>query len=285
MAYNYVANFHDGLDHATYGMPDDYPHTPRNRMPVSIDIYNNDVTNMHDNCFEADGAMHNIRIFRNRCFNAATGAMSPQPIFGGPAYFIRNVVYNGAYGPLKIHNSPSGVLVYQNTYVGEIAQLSPASNLHFRNNLVLGQKMRPLVFAIDTFTNYSSSNYNGFSPNRESEFAYQWNSPKFETAADYRNPLMVRQFRTLREYADATGQDRQSREIDFSIFQNAQAPDFGNPTRVIGQDEIDLRLRAGSAAVDAGLVLPNITDAYTGKAPDLGAYEYGKELPHYGPRN
>jgi hypothetical protein len=285
MAYNYVANFHDGLDHATYGMPDDYPHTPRDRMPVSIDIYNNDVTNMHDNCFEADGAMHNIRIFRNRCFNAATGAMSPQPIFGGPAYFIRNVVYNGAYGPLKIHNSPSGVLVYQNTYVGEIAQLSPASNMHFRNNLILGQKMRPLVFAIDTYTNYSSSNYNGFYPNRESGFAYQWNSPKFETTSDYRNPLVARQFRTLREYADATGQDRQSREIDFSIFQNVPAPDLGSPTRVIRQDEIDLRLRAGSAAVDAGLVLPNITDAYTGKAPDLGAYEYGTDLPHYGPRN
>jgi hypothetical protein len=36
---------------------------------------------VHDNCFEADGAMHNIRIFNNRCFNVATGGMSPQPIF------------------------------------------------------------------------------------------------------------------------------------------------------------------------------------------------------------
>ena len=55
--------------------------------------------------------------------------MSPQPIFGGPAYFIRNVVYNGVYGPLKIHGDPSGIVVYQNTYVGEVAQLTPASNM------------------------------------------------------------------------------------------------------------------------------------------------------------
>jgi hypothetical protein len=285
MAYNYVTAFHDALDHATYGMPDDYPKTPRDRMPVSIDIYNNDVTNMHDNCFEADGAMHNIRIFRNRCFNAATGAMSPQPIFGGPAYFIRNVVYNGAYGPLKIHGNPSGFLVYQNTFIGEVAQLTPASNMHFRNNLILGQKMRPLVFAIDTFTNYSSSDYNGFFPNPGAKFSFQWNSPAFGTRMDYKNALVTRQFRTLKEYSDATGQDRHSRNIDFSVFRNAPPPDIAHPTRVVKTNEVDLRLREGSAAIDAGVPLPNVTDGYTGKAPDLGAYEFGQELPHYGPRN
>jgi hypothetical protein len=42
--------------------------------------------------------------------------------------------------------------------------------------------------------------------------------------------------------------------------------------------------REGSAAIDAGGVLSNIMDGYAGKAPDLGAYEMGEELPHYGPR-
>jgi hypothetical protein len=46
----------------------------------------------------------------------------------------------------------------------------------------------------------------------------------------------------------------------------------------------DLRLRAGSAAVDAGQVVPNINDDYTGAAPDLGAYELGQPMPHYGLR-
>jgi hypothetical protein len=31
-------------------------------------------------------------------------------------------------------------------------------------------------------------------------------------------------------------------------------------------------------------VLPNITDGYLGRAPDLGAYEFGVPPPHYGPR-
>ena len=46
----------------------------------------------------------------------------------------------------------------------------------------------------------------------------------------------------------------------------------------------DLRLRPGSAAVDAGVRLPNVNDGFTGSAPDLGAYEVGQELPVYGPR-
>ena len=46
----------------------------------------------------------------------------------------------------------------------------------------------------------------------------------------------------------------------------------------------DLRLRSGTGAVDAGQVLPNFNDGYAGKAPDLGAYERGSALPHYGPR-
>ena len=45
-----------------------------------------------------------------------------------------------------------------------------------------------------------------------------------------------------------------------------------------------LTLKAGCNAIDAGAVLPNINENFVGKAPDLGAYEHGKGLPHYGPR-
>lgn len=283
VAHNRVSRFHDGLDHATYGMPDGYPNVPRERMPVSIDVYGNDVSNVHDNCFEADGAMHNIRIFDNRCFNAATGAMSPQPVFGGPVYFLRNVVYNGVYGPLKIHADPSGIMVLQNTYVGEVAQITPASNMHFRNNLILGQNARPAVFAIDTYTPYSSSDYNGFMPNAGSEYSYQWTAPDGD-AANFESERPVRRFATLAEYAAATGQDTHSIELDYSVFRDAAPPDFSDPTRLYSADEVDLRLRPGSAAVDAGTPLPGVTDGYSGEAPDLGAYESGAPLPQYGPR-
>jgi hypothetical protein len=295
MAYNRVRGFHDGLDHATYGMPDGYPNTPRDRLPVSIDIYNNDVSVVHDNCFETDGAVRNIRVLRNRCFNAVLGAMSPQPIFGGPVYFIRNVVYNAWWGPVKIHGEPSGIYYLNNTYVGEFKQLTPASNMHLRNNLILGQGTQPRVFALDTFTNYSTSDYNGFRPNPESKAAFSWNSPPFDVVRDFyeghkaaENPtpiaLTQRTFPTLAAYAKATGQDRHSKVVDYDVFVNAPKPDFTDPTHVVAVDAVDLRLKKGAVAIDAGTPLPNITDGFRGRAPDLGAYEYGAPLPQYGPR-
>jgi hypothetical protein len=65
---------------------------------------------------------------------------------------------------------------------------------------------------------------------------------------------------------------------------NAKAPDLTDPTRLVSPEQVDLTLARRSRAVDAGIVLPGITDGFGGRAPDLGAYESGKELPHYGPR-
>jgi hypothetical protein len=56
----------------------------------------------------------------------------------------------------------------------------------------------------------------------------------------------------------------------------------GEPARVEPQH---LPLKASGKAVDAGVVVPNVSDDFEGKAPDLGAYEFGRELPHYGPRS
>jgi hypothetical protein len=38
---------------------------------------------------------------------------------------------------------------------------------------------------------------------------------------------------------------------------------------------MDFRPRKNSPLIDAGRVIPGITDNYNGKAPDIGAYEYG----------
>jgi len=61
-------------------------------------------------------------------------------------------------------------------------------------------------------------------------------------------------------------------------------PDKADPQRLYNPEDFDFRLRPGSKAVDAGVELPSITDGFTGKAPDLGAYELGQPLPEYGPR-
>ena len=48
--------------------------------------------------------------------------------------------------------------------------------------------------------------------------------------------------------------------------------------------DADLRLSAGSSAVDAGQTLPGLINGFHGSAPDVGADELGDPLPQYGPR-
>jgi len=284
VAYNYAANWHDGIDIATYGNPDGTPNENPDRVPVSIDFYNNDFTNMADNCIEADGGAHNIRVFRNRCFNSAGGAFSAQPIFGGPAYFYQNLAYDTTTGgPIKFVDTPAGVLMYQNTFFGQGTRMGPAANVHFRNNLMLGDGYVDPVMNLRTSTNYSTSDYNGFRPNPGVEDAFEWNSPPYEVAADYRNQA-TRRFKSLKEYSDATKQEQHSVLVDYNVFVKASAPNKDDPQHLYNPADFDFRLQAGSAAIDAGTLLPTINDDFTGRAPDLGAYELDRPLPHYGPR-
>jgi hypothetical protein len=303
VAYNYIADFHDGINVETYGNPDGtvasgsgvygpkYP--PRefwDRRPVAIDFYNNYITNSHDNPIEIDGSMHNVRVMRNMLINHPSHAFCNQPAMGGPIYWIRNIAYNLPGGSTRLTTGASGVLFYNNTILSETE--GTLQNTHWRNNLIFGQSAGPVLFDINSFTNYTSSDYNGFSPVPGSDIAFAWNTPPAGVLADYPGPeksplLETREFATLAEYSQATGQDQNSIMLDYSTFRDVprlDATDIANLQNVYDADDFDFRLTSGSAAIDSGLHLPNVNDDYNGSAPDLGALEAGGEIPHYGPR-
>jgi hypothetical protein len=310
VAYNYVANFHDGIDIETYGNPDgshaiDGPHYPPkeywDRRPVAIDYYNNYMTNFHDNAFEIDGSMHNVRVMRNMMVNSASHPFCNQPAIGGPIYWIRNIAYHAPGGSTRMTNGAAGVLFYNNTILTE-TNAGSSANVHWRNNLMLGENSAPPIFSVTTNTNYSSSDYNGFRPNPEAAYSFQWNSPQWNIPADYsgmlvaspgrggagaNSTLTMRRFATLAEYSRETHQDQHSVTVDYDVFVNVprlDAKDVKNVQKLYKAEDFDFRLKAGSAAIDKGVILPNVTDAFTGLAPDLGALELGQPLPHYGPR-
>ncbi|HEX4273449.1 MAG TPA: hypothetical protein VHZ32_18805 [Rhizomicrobium sp.] len=276
VAHNYVANFHDAIDNATFGVPSDKP----GEYGASVDFYGNDMFNITDNCIELDGGVHNMRAFENRCANTAQLAYSTQPIFGGPAYIYRNIAYNDvASGALKLLDNPSGILIYNNTFVGSAGSLGPASNFHFRNNLIVGDGWKRPIFQVKTFTPYSSSDYNGFGPNAvPGNFA--WDGPPFGSA---NGGKVHKAYDTLADYQKGSGQDAHSVKVGLDAFVNVKPTDEGDPRKLYLPESMDFRLRPRSAAIDKGVELPTITDGFAGKAPDLGAYEFGSTPPHYGP--
>ncbi|MFN3326536.1 MAG: hypothetical protein ACK5AZ_23820 [Bryobacteraceae bacterium] len=281
IAHNAIAYFHDAICISTYGPPDDDP----DRRASSIDIYNNDMHLSNDDFIEADGGVHNIRVFQNRGVNAAHNGYSSQPIFGGPVYFYRNIAYHVPAGsPLKISSVPAGMYFFHNTFIGEQTAREPYSNAHYRNNLFLGLDTNRGIMTWANATEQYSTDYNGFRPNRNVARNYNWLAPKPGEKLTSSRDGNWRTFATLAEFREATGQEAHGIEVDYDIFENLAPPDPARRYHVYHAMDLNFRLKPGSKAVDAGVRLPTINDDYTGKAPDLGALEVGRTEPHYGPR-
>ena len=135
ICFNHVANFRDDISFMEYDEAFEQ---------TSIDICNNDIEQATDDAIEADSAMGNVRVFRNRIRNCFDG-ISAQPNLGGPTYYVRNVMYNVLYTPFKFHNGTVGDVVVHNTavkcgdalgiYAGETWQRRavPQQRLHRRD--------------------------------------------------------------------------------------------------------------------------------------------------------
>ena len=282
IAHNAVAYFHDGIGISTYGTPESDPE----RRASSIDIYNNDIHMSGDDFIETDGGVHNIRVYNNRGVNAAHGGYSSQPVFGGPAYFIRNILYHVPSGvAFKFSAKAAGLFAYHNTIIGEHVASDPSSNMHYRNNLFLGRDTpgRAVMIWANAGSDYSSD-YNGFRPNKDVVEQYRWLAPRSGETIYEPRPEDWRAFSTLDEFRAATGQEQHGLELDFDVFEQMIPPDPAKRHAVYHARDLNFRLKPGGKAVDAGVLIPTVNDHFTGNAPDLGALESGRPQPHYGPR-
>ncbi|SEI89104.1 hypothetical protein SAMN05192553_101722 [Cyclobacterium xiamenense] len=284
ICHNAVAFFHDGINVSTYGTPEE----SQDLKAVSIDIYNNDLHLMVDDFIEADGGVHNIRIMRNRGVNSGQCALSAQPVFGGPAYFIRNVVYHIPNGfAFKFMAKPAGLIVYHNTIIAENRNTQTFSNAHFRNNLFMGTDVpgRP-VNAFPFATAYSTSDYNGYRPNPNTENHFLYLGPGKDKAYDYElSNEDLHRFSSLEALHGASGLEANGVLVGYEVFNEMTAPDPENPHGIYHAEDLNFTLHPSGKAVDKGTVIPNINDQYSGKAPDLGALEAGDPPPIYGPRS
>jgi len=233
-----------------------------------------------------DGSMHNIRIMRNMLINSASHPMSTQPSTGGPIYFIRNILYHVPSGvAFKFSAKPAGLFVYHNTIIGEHLIGDPSANMHFRNNLFLGRDTPGRgILRLANATDEFSTDYNGYRPNKDVKDQYAFLGPKkgqrlYEPSIDD-----WKTFETLSDLKAATGQETHSVEVDFDIFEKLAPPDPAQRHAVYHAMDLNFALKPASKAVDAGVIIPTVNDAFTGAAPDLGALEAGAPPIRYGPR-
>lgn len=268
---NRVRGFRDGLSL----MEDDEA-----ADQYGIDILDNDISECADDGIEADFAAHNVRVLRNRLTNCFIG-LSSQPGLGGPTYFVRNVLYNIAHVPFKLYRNSHGDVLVNNTVVknGDAFAASPGTpivGLWTRNNLFIGGPggtwngysggTDRVMGLYDLDTASASLDHDGYGS------ASGTFTGRFGSAVTFSG---LAQLRSLTSEAHAV-------QVDLGVF---AAPVAHPAAAMTTFAPPDLRLASASAAIDAGVAIPGLTDGFAGSAPDLGAYEAGAALPVYGPRS
>ena len=241
----------------------------------ALDFYGNEVLSAYDNGLELDFSEGNTRAFRNR-FTNNYAPLSFQPVYGGPVYALRNVVVNVANEQLKLHalggsppQEPSGMLILNNTFVSPALALNlqtPATSHHFliANNLFVGPSPPgPRVVDWSGVIDDGTLDFDGWfpdgtfdfdAPGRWASFAAMQAAGVFETNGVLLAPPIF-----------ASGL------VPPPTFRTTMAPQ-------------EATLASTSNAIDAGVVLANLSDQFTGTAPDLGALELGCPIPLFGVR-
>ncbi len=271
VAYNHLEWFQDGIDLGWWDRDTSYE---RDDYTSSADVYGNFVFGSGDNSLEADGSYFNGRFFENAFLT--NNSPSTQSTPGGPYYFIRNVFYNGRTD--TTFKLPSSIIAVNNLFDSNLSLgRHSSSNSRFVNNLFMFapgrsrfRRGKPHMVQMPAPRQGGMSDYNGLRMAREALSEKPFVQGK-------------KAFVTLEAYAEATGQETHSILVPGyeELFVSVPEPQREDMYRL---DGLDFRLKDGTVAIDAGAIVPNVSDSYNAKAPDLGPIEHGKPIPHYGPR-
>ncbi len=255
VAHNSITRVADGVS---------YPGT-------NCDIYGNEIFDVSDDGIEPDYGRANNRIWGNRISNALHNGISLQPMEGAPWYILRNQVAAPIESALKFRDRIGHVLLAHNTFIGwKGAQKSGSSHL----------------LAVQSNNNLWISMTDWYIWENSSGGVADWRTNLDYDGFDWGNHVYgfkwQERYSDLASFSDATGLERHGIRINKDTCLNGlnipDSPPSPMPLQFI-------TLKPNCNAVDAGIPLANINDSYTGTAPDLGVYEVGVTLPHYGPRN
>jgi hypothetical protein len=236
----------------------------------NCDIFGNDIYDVTDDGIELDGGRANTRAWGNRIHNPGHNGIAFQPQSGAPWYIVRNQVVNFQESAFKFRTTDRFVAAH-NTFVnwGDVLN-------HWAEHLLRGVTKNNLWISVN----------NGKIWRR----AYE--SRDWRTDLDYdgfdwgsnTGPFMYegQTHPDLPSLTAASGLEAHGITVDQdTCFETFDVPGPPPLTTIPPQW---MTLNPDCEAVDAGVVLPNLSDGFTGTAPDMGAYERGLPLPHYGPR-
>jgi hypothetical protein len=250
---------------------------------IGIYFYRNDIRNSGDDSFEADGAHRNISFYDNRIHNAMS-FLSLDPLFGGPLLFARNIIINVGRTPFKWNSQNSGQFIYNNTIV-ETRLKNDVSGWYQPNNgaqRAYGYQNNILIYRGNgAYTPWLESpghdpvdwTHNSWFPNRGVQWGGVWNSLAAAQAGISS---------TTQIFSGTTKRLANDNIITSDPFLTPII--LGNDYHTEVAASYIPQLASGSPAKSSGTIIANITDGFSGVAPDRGAIISGKPTVQYGDR-
>ena len=285
IAHNAVAFFHDGISVCTHGVPE-----PRAAIcrAVAIDIYNNDISRhrrrLHRSRRRRAQHPRDAQPRRQRGAHGAQRAADlRRPRVLHPQHRLQHA------GRAEVHQSGRRDRATTTRSSRRTGPRSASRTRTSRTTCSSAPTRRRGSRSLGGPTAYSTYDYNGFRPNRGAEFQYTWLGTEARRARRLRPSAEAGA--ALRDARGARGRHRPGDARHRSGLRHLREtcappspPDSSKPGHALRGGDLNFRLKPGSKAVDAGVRLPNVNDGFSGRAPDLGAYEVGQPAPVYGPR-
>jgi hypothetical protein len=251
-----------------------------------VHYYRNDVRNSLDDLIEVDHAQRNVSFYDNRSHNSANCG-SLDPLYGGPFLYARNICINPARTVLHKWNSTNtGQFYYSNTFISTVntsgtpdaAMWYQPNNgaqraYGYRNNLHVYRGNGLMLWLESTSHDPIDWTHNSWFPDR----GLQWGGV-YQSLASAQSGLS-----NTTPIFSGTNRRMQNDNITVSnpwtTTVTLGANSFTEVTATYTPE-----LAAGTTPKNSGAVLPNITDGFSGAAPDRGALIAGRGVTVWGDR-
>jgi hypothetical protein len=231
------------------------------------DIYGNRISHAWDDAIEAEGADSNVRIWGNYLDQTATG-VATTVTHRGPVYIFRNV-YNRSRQMSERKPDDDDRNTFAKSGTGD--GFGNGRRYVFHNTLLQAPPPQG-----SKLTSGADSGIYG---------------PQSLTNTVSRNNV----FHTWKNWHDAIGGKAGAvpNDLDYDLY-NGVVPAGSEPHGIkgapvylpghgpAGAAKGMFQLAPGSPGYDAGVVIPNFNDGYTGAAPDMGAHEAGTPAMRFG---
>ncbi len=240
------------------------------------DIYGNFIRNCWDDAIESEGANMNVRIWGNYLDKFYNG-IATACVSRGPLYVFRNVYAESRY----THRDPTGGACIKTGEKGEFG----GGRRYVLHNTALQPRGVHSAFT-------SHANPNGVSRNNIFDCRGALASRlEPEPASDYDYDFFNGSERgTAAERHGVRGKVAYlaTARLEFFPAPRVNVVRYGKISTDMGAGEkreiTDPVVTVPNPVIDAGAVLPNFNDDFTGRAPDLGAFEVGRPPLEFGRR-